>query len=134
MIHSIQSIVDEMITDEESIADHENVPDVELVRVITEFLDAKGALDISTMHYLACLNELAEQRYFRTEDGRVGVGPMDVQVGDDICIFDGAAIPHILRSRGTQGTFTLVGEAYVHGIMYGEADPLGLPSHDLVLV
>ncbi|CAH0041733.1 unnamed protein product [Clonostachys rhizophaga] len=45
--------------------------------------------------------------------------PMQVERSDMIAIVNGCPCPLILRPRGD--TYTLVGTAYVHGIMYGEA-------------
>ena len=51
----------------------------------------------------------------------MGLGPSRVETGDRVVIFDQAKVPHILRSRANGGPAKLVGDAYVHGIMYGEA-------------
>ncbi|VUC24927.1 unnamed protein product [Clonostachys rosea] len=45
--------------------------------------------------------------------------PMQVELSDIIAIVSGCPCPLILRPRGD--TYTLVGTAYVHGIMHGEA-------------
>ncbi|CAN9214695.1 unnamed protein product [Alternaria alternata] len=59
---------------------------------------------------------------FVTETGYLGMGPIVVEVGDEMWIFPGADIPLILRPSASSGEeFRLVGEAYVHGIMQGEA-------------
>lgn len=49
----------------------------------------------------------------------MGLGPAGLQVGDMICVFLGTKLPYILR-QSEIGAWTLVGEAYVHGIMHGE--------------
>jgi hypothetical protein len=41
-------------------------------------------------------------------------------IGDKICIFFGASVPFVLRERD-DGGFMFLGEAYVHGLMDGEA-------------
>lgn len=51
---------------------------------------------------------------------RIGLGPIEAQVGDSVCIFRGAGVPHVLRRQAT-GKCKLVGEAYVDGVMDGEA-------------
>jgi len=60
-----------------------------------------------------------------TEEGLVGLGPSNTEVGDFIVIIAGANTPFIVRpsqaGEGTAGSFSLVGEAYVHGVMGGEA-------------
>jgi len=59
-----------------------------------------------------------------TKMGYVGIVPGDSRVGDEVCVFNGAAVPFVLRK--TQATaeeieYQLIGEGYIHGIMYGEA-------------
>lgn len=56
----------------------------------------------------------------RTCGGRLVSVPVGCQVGDQICIFTGSTIPHILRACGGGG-YVIGGECYVHGLMYGEA-------------
>ena len=60
------------------------------------------------------------RRIFRTRDDLVGIGPRSLQVDDRIFVLPGANVPFIVRKRA-DGTHNLVGEAYVHGIMHGEA-------------
>jgi hypothetical protein len=59
-----------------------------------------------------------------TKRGYAGLVPGDAEKGDEICVFDGGAVPFILRkSQLKKGVrrYTLIGECYIHGIMYGEA-------------
>jgi hypothetical protein len=42
-----------------------------------------------------------------------------VEIGDKEFVFLGGLVPYIIHSTGTE-THTLVGEAYVHGVMFGE--------------
>ena len=60
------------------------------------------------------------RRIFRTRDNLIGIGPRSIQTGDEIFILPGSNVPFIMRKR-EDGTHKLVGEAYVHGIMHGEA-------------
>ena len=60
------------------------------------------------------------RRFFATRDGRVGLGPSDTQVGDAVCVLFFCPTPYVLRHRPL-GTSRLVGEVYVHGLMYSEA-------------
>ena len=61
------------------------------------------------------------RRFFSTNGGRIGLGEPDTRPGDLICIFYGARTPFILRRKENDSTYMLIGETYVHGIMYGEA-------------
>jgi hypothetical protein len=73
--------------------------------------------------YLAKMNAaLRDRAFFVTENGTLCVGPSNVLVGDRVCMFNGARVPSVVRELGIEGYFTLVGEAYVHGLMYGEIE------------
>ncbi|KIX99534.1 uncharacterized protein Z520_05110 [Fonsecaea multimorphosa CBS 102226] len=69
---------------------------------------------------------MAGRRLFLLDTGEIGIGSDEVQPGDTLCMLaDGGRTPFVLRQASlpeySGGTFTLVGEAYVRGIMYGEA-------------
>ena len=59
--------------------------------------------------------------YVSTEGGRVGLAPHAVKTGDLVCIFYGTDTPYIVRRTEDGSRVVLVGDAYVHGLMYGEA-------------
>jgi hypothetical protein len=77
------------------------------------------------------------RRFFNTVDGRVGLGPPDMQTGDQVVVFNGADELYVLRKidrvnqnsfprlrdvdLGEDNKFELVGDAWVHGLMQGEA-------------
>lgn len=67
-------------------------------------------------------NRMSGRCFFGSGDdvGKMGIGPAHMKIGDQICLLMGCDIPIILRSEGDH--FLLVGEAYVHGFMQGEAD------------
>lgn len=62
-----------------------------------------------------------------TENGHLGLAAYGTKPGDVVATLMGCNVPFILRkvkhegSSGSTGPFWLVGEAYVHGIMDGEA-------------
>jgi len=65
---------------------------------------------------------MAGRKLFRTEDFRfLGCGTRSLMVGDWICILAGGHVPYIIRpvNDGKDKRFYFVGEAYVHGFMYG---------------
>ncbi|KAF2810809.1 HET-domain-containing protein [Mytilinidion resinicola] len=68
--------------------------------------------------YERSLNAVHSVRPFISTSGFVGLAPLRVQVGDVVCILLGGDVPYLLRKCGE--SYILVGEAYVHGIMYGE--------------
>lgn len=57
---------------------------------------------------------------FLTEKGYIGYGSFYARQGDHCVIFQGGFAPFILRSKGEDGSTTLISECYVHGIMKGE--------------
>ncbi|KAI1307194.1 HET-domain-containing protein [Xylaria venustula] len=54
-----------------------------------------------------------------TDQGYAGLVPDTAKDGDKICILQGFNVPYVLRQVGEH--YTLIGDAYVHGIMFGEA-------------
>ncbi|KAI1759882.1 HET-domain-containing protein [Hypoxylon sp. FL1150] len=56
--------------------------------------------------------------FFITKDGRMGLGPPQIQPGDHIAILKGCHVPLVLREAGDY--MVLVGEAYVSAMMNGE--------------
>ena len=62
------------------------------------------------------------RRILATVNGYLGSSVEDVRVGDVVCFIGGTEVPYVLRPvTGKENAFTLVGEAYVHGIMDGKA-------------
>ncbi|PMD33071.1 hypothetical protein L207DRAFT_379811, partial [Hyaloscypha variabilis F] len=58
----------------------------------------------------------------RTERGYLGLASHATEVGDDVMIGKGSSVPLIMRRCGEkEDEFRLVGDAYIHGIMNGEA-------------
>ncbi|KAI1174997.1 heterokaryon incompatibility protein-domain-containing protein [Nemania sp. FL0916] len=55
-----------------------------------------------------------------TPDPIFGLAPQGCKVSDVVCILFGCSVPVIL-SRENEGRYRVVGEAYVHGMMGGEA-------------
>ncbi|KAF4447893.1 hypothetical protein F53441_8643 [Fusarium austroafricanum] len=60
-----------------------------------------------------------DRALFSTERGYLGLGPARTEVGDVVVLIAGAHVPFVLRKGA--GGWILVGETYVHGVMYGEA-------------
>jgi hypothetical protein len=58
---------------------------------------------------------------FKTKSGYVGQGPSSMEKNDMLCIIYGCKMPMILRRQGDTQYCLLVGETYVHGMMFGEA-------------
>lgn len=60
------------------------------------------------------------RRLFRTTTGYLGIGPQSLSEDNEVWVLAGAAVPIVLQPL-PGGHYALVGEAYVHGIMNGEA-------------
>jgi hypothetical protein len=76
--------------------------------------------------YGALTKIFTRRTYMVTSNGRLGLAPVGTKAGDLVCILYGANTPYIVRSNGNGNPMTLVGDAYVDGIMYGEA--LSMPE------
>lgn len=60
---------------------------------------------------------------FNTTDGWIGVCSDACEVGDEVWLLEGGAVPYILKRCGAEDgkqKFVLRGECYVHGAMHGE--------------
>lgn len=69
----------------------------------------------------SCLQKLLvmQRRLFVTNGGYIGVAPLDSRRGDEVWIIHGCNIPVLLR-KADEDYREIVGECYVHGLMYGE--------------
>jgi hypothetical protein len=65
---------------------------------------------------LSCTN----RRFFLSKQGYMGLSFPDIRVGDLVCVFLGLEVPFIVRLE-KKAEFSLIGEAYVQGLMGGEA-------------
>jgi hypothetical protein len=76
-------------------------------------------------HYVGALHQAAlGRRFFRTRCGYMGVGPRNLTRHDSVVILKGGSLPFLLRKTNAfegKPVYTLLGEAYVHGISDGEA-------------
>ncbi|KAK7425538.1 hypothetical protein QQZ08_007979 [Neonectria magnoliae] len=69
-------------------------------------------------------------KFVTTEERRCGLVPNSVQQGDEVVMFCGGEVPFTLREcLERKGTYRLIGECYVSGIMQGEA----LDESDVVM-
>jgi Heterokaryon incompatibility protein (HET) len=69
---------------------------------------------------------MLSRRVFATQGGLLGLGPQSLKAGDHIFVLPGARVPFVLRAippaeNGSSTCHEMVGEAYIHGIMEGEA-------------
>ncbi|KAI1159602.1 HET-domain-containing protein [Nemania serpens] len=69
--------------------------------------------------YANICRAVAGRRFAITDQAYVGLVPDMATDGDKICILQGCNVPYVLRRVGEH--YMLMGDAYVHGIMLGEA-------------
>jgi hypothetical protein len=60
------------------------------------------------------------------------MGSVSVEPGDQVWVLKGGDVPLILRPV-KDGRYRLIGEAYVHGIMRGEALRVGCTFREVIL-
>lgn len=77
--------------------------------------------------YQSACGMVPNHAFFVTRKGYLGVGPPRTRVGDQVWVLHGGRVPFVLRTTKSDDSAvlplerTLVGDAYVHGIMDGEA-------------
>lgn len=62
---------------------------------------------------------VVNRRFMRTKGGYIGLVSDLASAGDSVGVFEGAKVPLVLRSKGSD--WELIGDGYVHGIMDTEA-------------
>lgn len=93
-------------------------------RLLKEFAESNTTQQRQSIYdsdtwYRRAMQLLRSCRPFISHSGLIGLAPPHAQVDDIICIFLGGQVPYVLRKESDK-VYSLVGEAYVHGIMYGE--------------
>lgn len=72
---------------------------------------------------------------FCTENGLFGLGPVSLRHGDDIFVLQSGRVPLALRRcQNSCSMYTVVGECYVDGMMYGEAARLRNLVQNIILL
>lgn len=75
----------------------------------------------STYEGLLRLTLLIARRLVRTVRGYLCLTPVKAEVGDRIMVVKGCSTPLVLRRvNETPDTFKVIGDVYVHGVMFGE--------------
>ncbi|KAH8655301.1 heterokaryon incompatibility protein-domain-containing protein [Xylariales sp. PMI_506] len=74
---------------------------------------------------------LPKRKFFITEQNRLAIGPGLTEKGDSVVIIAGCNYPMVLRRNGN-GTFQLIGESFVEGVME-EVSVVAVDSYHLSL-
>ncbi|GLA99206.1 hypothetical protein AtubIFM61612_010696 [Aspergillus tubingensis] len=91
-----------------------------LVRAMMTKRDFSGLLRIGDFTSNPNFSYVWNRHVIRTSMGYIGLSPASARKGDAITLCKGAKVPLIAReAKDSQGHWSLVGEAYIHGIMSG---------------
>jgi hypothetical protein len=71
-------------------------------------------------------NLSAGRKFFTTANSYMGWVPSAAQIGDCLCYFEGCPLPFVIRRR--EGGHELVGDCYIHGLMYEPPKELDMSS------
>jgi hypothetical protein len=123
-----RTMIGDLVMDEFPVERAKTAHEVDFAKLWQELGD--GETDVaSNVLYESLCGMIPNHAFFITKTGYIGIGPPNTQSGDQVWVLYGGQVPFILRrsnlcsikteSRGMQ----LIGDAYVHGIMDGEAVP-----------
>ncbi|KAF3033456.1 hypothetical protein E8E11_000963 [Didymella keratinophila] len=103
-------------------------------RLRGEFLRNEGTLPgslhrpepgVFTNLHESLIGMMENQTFFITKSGYIGIGPPSTRIGDQVWVFNGGNVPFVMRKLdeepGICPQLSFIGDAYVHGIMDGEA-------------
>jgi hypothetical protein len=89
-----------------------------LAGIINETNELEPAIDLA----FSAAIETNGWKFCLTKNGKVGYVPAESLSGDKVCIIPGMQTPFMIRNhQAISGSFYLVGECFIHGLMYGEA-------------
>lgn len=77
---------------------------------------------------------IPEAAAFFTDNGYVGILPGTSRQGDKIFIPYGAKVPFVLRPEENSDKYSLIGECYIQGAMYGEYDCAEMKAETVSLI
>lgn len=97
---------------------------MEMYRAVSMFVtDCNSRMTVSPQNVRVVNRAIGRMKLFQllvTDQGQLGLCPRTAAVGDEVWVVAGGDTPLLLRPAGNS-EFHFVGEAYVHGIMHGEA-------------
>jgi len=83
------------------------------------FLDPNCKYEVSKNPFVTKDSLMHHRTLGRTEKGHIVLIPEKSAIGDYVMLIDAARTPFILRQK--QRNWILIGEAYIYGMMFGEA-------------
>ena len=105
------------------------INDEDTARFPRKLLERKDTDNYTKLFDRSTLTATTHRKFFRTEKGYMGLGHAEIQKDDEIFVLAGGLMPFVLRPvgkkeverEGLQLCHKVVGECFVHGIMYGQA-------------
>ncbi|ENI00132.1 hypothetical protein COCC4DRAFT_151376 [Bipolaris maydis ATCC 48331] len=111
--------------------------DLAFVNNMADFLPAEishsSYSNAPSIQYSTMFSHVLHLRYFLTGKGYIGVGSMSLLQQDSVWVVAGCRVPLIFREINSY-TFQVVGGAYVHGFMQGEALECNPVFRNVILV
>jgi hypothetical protein len=80
-----------------------------------------GLVGAHVLGLAQCAAPTYRRKLASSSKGFFALLPEEATVGDQIVLMEGGKLPLIVRRKQPNDPFELIGEAYVHGIMFGEA-------------
>lgn len=124
-----------------------NLSDEMKAAAFEAFQESKGALRFSSQEdsnitrFYAHMHRSGigrSRRLFTTQEGRLGMANGSIRKGDRVCLISGAPVPFVLRgpiaNHGRHAIYHLVCDAYVYGVMYGEASDVNDYPFETILL
>ena len=105
-------------------------------RTQTVLFSAVKTDHVKERYAAAVASTILGRTFFVTRQGFIGLGPYGMRPGDEISVMLGSDIPFLVRKKGESlngPEYELLGECYLHGIMFGEIWKLGCPVQRIVL-
>ena len=107
--------------------------DLTLLALHTAYQQAGQSTQIAARDFEGSHSMWAQGRAFGTTAlGLMGWVPVSARVGDALGSFKGCRVPFVFRRRGDG--WGIVGDAYLHGMMEGEAEAEGVLEGEMVRV
>ena len=77
--------------------------------------------ETEAMVYYSEIKAICTNRSFIiTDTGYFGLGPLISRPGDTACVIIGVDVAFMLRGTAEEGSYRLLGESYMHGLMQGQ--------------
>jgi hypothetical protein len=87
------------------------------LKLALQWEEVKGGMILADV---GMFTRLREGRSFgTTRKGYVGWFPTAAKKDDIVCFLKHSDVPFVLRRIKTTGTYTLIGDSYIHGLMNG---------------